>query len=202
MPMNPSNPSNPNHDPGRAQPDAAGHTDLNPASPSEVLIDPLLDELAKRYPYMFEPPNLGLDMPFGWLSVFNGVCVAVDSVLGSHTRGFHWRQLKEKFGSARWYWQIDDVADVHIDALTDAGADQFVQAEQPEDLLRVQLRALIDAATARTATTCIVCGGDGATIPTAFGWRLACCPVHTRLRREDPQAFVAQLRHGHTGGKA
>ena len=37
---------------------------------------------------------------------FAKLCEQIDELLGHGKYGFHWRQCREKFGSARWYWKI------------------------------------------------------------------------------------------------
>lgn len=65
--------------------------------------NPMLGELARRYPYMFRPPHSGLNMLAGWYPVFEQLCHEIDAQLGEHKRGFHWDQLKAHEGAARWY---------------------------------------------------------------------------------------------------
>lgn len=68
-----------------------------------------LSDLEERFAYMFASPNLGLDIYRGWLPDFIDACEQIDVVLGGDKRGFHWRQIKEKYGFARYYFRTDSV---------------------------------------------------------------------------------------------
>ena len=63
-------------------------------------------QLQQRFAYMFEGGNIGMSIPKGWMPEFAKLCEQIDELLGDDKDGFHWRQCKEKFGSARWYWTI------------------------------------------------------------------------------------------------
>ena len=63
-------------------------------------------QLQQRFAYMFEGGNIGISIPKGWMPEFAKLCEQIDELLGDDKDGFHWRQCKEKFGSARWYWTI------------------------------------------------------------------------------------------------
>ena len=63
-------------------------------------------QLQQRFAYMFEGGNIGISIPKGWMPEFAKLWEQIDELLGDDKDGFHWRQCKEKFGSARWYWTI------------------------------------------------------------------------------------------------
>lgn len=67
-----------------------------------------IQDLRSRYPYMFERViPYGLSIEPGWLSIIEGVCQQIDSMLDSaHARkaNFSWIQIKEKFGTLSMYW--------------------------------------------------------------------------------------------------
>ena len=64
--------------------------------------------LRARYPYQFRRViAYGLAIDPGWLSIFERVCTDIDTVLdqtGARKENFSWRQVKEKLGSACFYW--------------------------------------------------------------------------------------------------
>lgn len=65
-----------------------------------------LERLKQLYPYQFTRViAYGLSVEPGWMSIFSGVCAAIDVALTGHRKeNFSWRQVKEKFGGLRMYW--------------------------------------------------------------------------------------------------
>lgn len=116
-------------------------------------------ELKTKYPYMFEGPNIGIDLYHGWLPTFEAACDAVDKLLGADKAGFHFRQVKEKFGSARIYW---------------ASKNQDKEVENA-------ISQVLDDAEKATESLCIVCGAP-AEIKKYGGWSACLCDVHGRER--------------------
>ena len=120
-------------------------------------------ELKARYPYQFFGPHIELSFYKGWMSLFVQLCADIDAELGPNKRSFHWRQLKEKFGSARWYSRMDLllVPGEHEEDQTHLSIaevnDRVRRLADPEGLaLRERIQALRREAEACTQTTCIV----------------------------------------------
>lgn len=61
------------------------------------------EALQARFPYMFEGPHIGLDFHEGWMPILAAACEKVEAALGPDKAGFHFTQIKEKYGSARFY---------------------------------------------------------------------------------------------------
>ncbi len=118
-------------------------------------------ELRAKYRYMFEGPNVGIDLYDGWLPTIAGVCDAVDKLLGTDKAGFHFSQLKEKYGSARIYWES-----------------KILDREVEKGITR-----LIDDAEKATESLCMVCGAS-AEIKKYGGWFACLCEVHGRERMQ------------------
>lgn len=93
-------------------------------------------------------------------------------MLSADKRGFHWMQLKEKFGSARWYWKMD------------------VPRDEAERSLKMRASEHVGAAVDRTLTMCIVCGEAGK-VDAHGGWHLVLCPHHKQMRRVDRESMRA-----------
>lgn len=131
---------------------------------------PLLANLAKRYPYQFlEPPlEMSQDVPVGWLPLFEALCADVDRLLNGNPQGFHWSQLKEKIGSARWYRRFSSTMD-----------------QDTKD----RLSDLVNAAMVQTFKRCIACGCVVEDIPPAG--QPAMCQQHEKECRADSDAFWA-----------
>ncbi|RYH53080.1 MAG: hypothetical protein EON54_13980 [Alcaligenaceae bacterium] len=120
------------------------------------------EQLRSKYQYMFTGPNIGLDMYEGWTSILEQACAEIDAILGERRQGFHFSQIKEKYGSARYYFDADTV--------------------DSEALQRIQ--ALLDHAESATETACMLCGRP-ATIEKYGGWFLCLCDVHASERQEE-----------------
>ncbi|AMM24565.1 hypothetical protein [Variovorax sp. PAMC 28711] len=118
------------------------------------------EELKSKYRYMFEGPNIGLDMYEGWTPILAQACAEIDAILGEHKQGFHFSQLKEKYGSARYYFDAGSVDN--------------------EALERIQIA--LDQAEQATETACMCCGSP-AVIEKYGGWFLCLCDAHAVERR-------------------
>lgn len=146
-------------------------------------------ELKARYPYQFAGPHIGLSFYKGWMPVFAQLCADIDVLLGPNKRGFHWAQLKEKLGSARWYCEMEsllkpDDLDVDLTHLSIAQANERYErlTDPQERALQRRIYELKREAEARTQTACVVCG-ESAEIDRGTGHFLVLCPEHARQRR-------------------
>lgn len=156
-----------------------------------------LKDLQARYPYQFKDPELGIAMAKGWVVVFAQLCADVDQVLGPDKYGFHWSQVKEKFGSARFYFQFEGrKPDLRLDIQMPGGvlsqllpmgegppADQDRRFEQ----VQAEIRQLALRAEIATRRVCLVCGKEGSQ-DADIGYVLALCPGH-RAQRRQPQGL-------------
>lgn len=96
----------------------------------------LLAPLIARFGYQFMWPHCRFSLPEGWMPIFSRLCQQIDDVLPPEkrmTEFFHWRQMKEKRGTGRFYYGF--------------GLD-------PEEIFR----PIISAAEEATETTCAECG--------------------------------------------
>jgi hypothetical protein len=119
------------------------------------------DQLKVEYPYMFAGPNIGLDMYDGWTQILAQACGEIDAILGENKRRFHFSQNKEKYGSARYYYNSESLGS--------------------EELQRIQ--TLLDQAELATETACMLCGRP-ATIEKHGGWFLCLCTAHADEHRD------------------
>jgi len=147
-------------------------------------------ELKDRYPYMFSGKNIGISIPHGWMPIFEKLCEDIDTLLGQDKQGFHFVQLKEKFGSARWYWvmdklepqiRIDIMGDDGVRSLTIGGPDK-AKAKTPVALLGERIGKLVSEAETKTEHSCIVCGEPSKADRHEY-WVLQVCDVHKKMRR-------------------
>jgi hypothetical protein len=115
--------------------------------------------LKARYPYQFEGQPISMSFSRGWFDLFAQLCEDIDKTLGEDKRGFHWIQIKEKFGAVRVYYQIDpDTND-----------------REPE--IAQQLMDLTMAAEVTSEHVCASCGRPGSISGTSR-WKLALCDEH------------------------
>ena len=117
------------------------------------------DDLSKRFPYMFSGRNIGLSVGDGWMDLFAKLCEDIDALLGDDKRGFHWVQLKEKFGTARFYYG----------------------QELGDDAVFSEIADLVNAAEQMTHTMCMQCGQPGKP-NVKYGWVLTLCETHAAER--------------------
>lgn len=148
-----------------------------------------LEQLEERFAYMFKGDNQGIAIPQGWMQDFHGLCEEIDAMLGKNKRSFNWRQCKEKFGSARWYWHMNGrVRTPRFDFISETGVLEVTlkskNAKTPKPTVSDHIRDLINAAQAKTEHTCIVCGATGE-IDEMGRYLLVLCPEHTRMRHAE-----------------
>jgi len=166
-------------------------------------------ELKAKYPYQFAGPHIELSFFKGWMPIFAQLCADIDAELGPNKRSFHWRQLKEKFGSARWYSQMDPLLEPQEDAedLTHLSIEEVnkrvLRLADPDELpLRQRIQTLRRDAEAATQTTCIVCGEAGEA-DRGSGYYLVVCLEHARQRRRGDMesAWFTDEEDGNGEGK-
>lgn len=143
--------------------------------------------LKLRFPYMFEGRNIGISIARGWGDLFVKLCVDIDRALGPDKQGFHWVQVKEKFGSARFYWEMKGGSPgLKIDIISETGHVTSLvgldKGKKPSSISE-QVDALVDAASRKTHRLCIVCGEPG-TVNNDDPYILVLCPEHAEDRRK------------------
>jgi len=128
-------------------------------------------ELKARYPYQFNnPKSLGISFARGWFKGFAELCAEIDALLGDDKRGFVWAQVKEKFGSASF----------HFDMVGRSGKNVKIAR---------QIQDLVFQAANRTAKQCIVCGAPGE-MRNEGGYVLCLCDAHKAVR--DARLFYLE----------
>jgi len=140
-------------------------------------------ELETRFPYMFQDKHLGIGICKGWFPIFSKLCQEIDALLGEDKQGFHWVQVKEKFGSARFYWGLDGTeTPLRIDILTPNGPLLFsakpTGGDQTPDNTQLveQISKLAITAESATASVCAACGEPGTRHSQEYF--LTLCPRH------------------------
>lgn len=153
---------------------------------------PTPKQLMQRFPYMFSGRNIGIAIAKGWMPSFAKLCEDIDALLGEDKQGFAWVQVKEKFGSGRFYFRmVGKRSNIPYDGPAVDGSERIktVVASIPEmefkyviekDLL-LRINDLVDAAQRQTEQICIVCG-EAAAPDELDGHRLVLCARHQAQR--------------------
>lgn len=150
-------------------------------------------DLKAMYRYQFEGPNIGISFARGWLPLFAQLCADIDRTLTGNKRGFHWVQVKEKFGSARFYFAFADrESDVVIDIAGPGGvltkqiatkARTRSNAGKEFERIAGEIRRLVNEAESKTRHACLACGAEGSSHE-HDDYYLVLCPVHQKARVE------------------
>ena len=128
-------------------------------------MDPV-EQLKARFPYMFMGKTVSMEFHDGRLPTFTEACEQIDKVLGENKREFRWVQVKEKFGSARFYFRLGRSKRVVIDVIDPQGEEGHApikNATKVGDAVASRIAAIVDQAEARTQTICMLCGADAQT---------------------------------------
>lgn len=155
------------------------------------------DDLKRKYSYMFSGQHIALSFYRGWHALLEQLCKDIDLLLGEDKRDFHWVQIKEKLGTIRLYWRIEDLAPAtRLTVISSDGtsADFKIVGAKPrysleveEQVLRENISTLIDEAEAATFHICMACGSPGK--QRRFrGYIVTLCDEHARQRSKgiDP----------------
>lgn len=152
-------------------------------------------DLKARFPYQFQGKHMEHNVPKGWLAVFETLCADIDQVLGDDKLGFYWIQCKEKYGTARFYFNFaDGTSSMRLDMVGANGRVSLKPKPQELDVdtdLFVKCEVLVDAAEAKTEELCYVCGAPG-TLCEKTEWLLTLCPDHA----QEPMTSRQMLESG------
>jgi hypothetical protein len=128
-------------------------------------------ELRACYPYQFQGPQISMSFSRGWFCLFAGLCADIDHVLGEDKKGFHWTQVKEKFGATRLYFQL-------APGMNDRYPDLIQQ------LLELKVKAEV-----ASQHVCAACGRPGE-IALDSVWMLALCDAHRKEMAEGKEVSL------------
>ncbi len=158
--------------------------------------------LMERYPYMFSGETVGIqsspraerlayaiDIEPGWFELIEQLCADIDAVVPAAMKrddgkGFHIRQIKEKFGTLRFYWDvgIGPHEPIRIDMVSAEGG--LISLRVPphhSEPWRDEVNRLIDHAVLSSRTICFVCGGRGH-LRQSDRWLYTSCNRHEGTR--------------------
>jgi len=152
-----------------------------------------IEDLKTQYPYQFEGDHIYFDVPPGWQAIFRKLVADIDAALQPGDRQyFHWVQLKEKFGTARFYCQFEkpDEEPPSLLGNMEQRGQMFSFRPLPND---ETIRKLIMDAEAATASVCLECGEPG--MFRGGGWVRTLCDRHeaeyqARQKEQDKEDGV------------
>lgn len=156
-------------------------------------------QLQVKYPYMWAGKNIGISISKGWMLIFEDLCDAIDRILGDDKQGFHWIQVKEKFGSGRFYYGYKaGSGPLRVDVRTPEGVMSFInEPAHPKSLTEEKVAQrntifnLIQEAESKTSKSCICCGNAGHQVED--GWIMTLCDKHEKLKKGDQQKGLSGL---------
>jgi hypothetical protein len=119
-------------------------------------------ELLNAHPRLFHGP---INVPYaaegypnceeGWRDLLERACARIEAAL-AEGGAFRVVQIKEKFGTLRFYWEGDT-----------------------SDAVKAKVEEAIALTTARSACTCEICGAEGR-LHNRGGWLATACAEHAR----------------------
>jgi hypothetical protein len=138
---------------------------------------PHVQALMLAYPRLLaKAPHSEVWFPTGWVSILNALCSFIDVLLDDKQASrFQVVQVKETFGTLRFYYSVDGLrgltADIHLcGGLMRLGVDQAHPHPFPSDAVD----AAIQQAEKLSAVTCATCGEPGRLRSTAGSHCVAC----------------------------
>jgi hypothetical protein len=135
--------------------------------------------LQKRYPTWFTSTRL--EFPDGWAALVVRLADQIAAVLDeNHRVEFRVHQVKEKFGSLRFYWACPSMPPRGFQARAHADGERWETRPEGDDAIH----ALVRRAEEESSRTCQRCGGPGQRV-NASGMVATLCSSHGRdLERE------------------
>jgi hypothetical protein len=134
------------------------------------------------------------DLPSGWYPIVDTLCNEIKRELGFElSKQFSVEQIKEKFGTLRFYWSLCNRGDMHLDVFSPDGAVRSsvvtIEPSLAADAAAVngacdRLRELVDEACEASARVCQRCGAPGSLRP--LGWVQTLCDQHFAEAKARP----------------
>jgi len=141
-----------------------------------------IDDLVAAHPALFRgrAPSAFSDLPAGWYDLADRLCVDIEAELGAEPQRFAVTQIKEKFGTLRFYFALEGAEDFYMDIRgTDGVRTTVNRADGPPTMDR--LRKLVRDASERSAALCQECGEVGQA-SVHDGWVQTLCTRHAQER--------------------
>lgn len=153
-----------------------------------------IDKLKLKFPYQFNGENIGIHVSEGWIKIFTELCININDILGKDRMGFHWGQVKEKWGTARFYpdWE-NSHGILRLDIMRPTGLQSIalnpiddVPFTPDQNAKREAVMTLIHEAEQATKTLCQNCGNTGK-LCNISGLVQTLCPEHEAEEIKDSE---------------
>ena len=153
-----------------------------------------LQRLIDAHPHLFcgKAPAVHSYVTAGWYGLLDKLCRDLESLLGPEScAAFSVIQIKEKFGTLRFYYRFGEEEDLHVDLLSPEGRVHLVcgrgEPASGEDL-QTRIRELVGQACAASETACEQCGALGQ-LRNLGGYLVTLCDPHLaeRSARKDQE---------------
>ncbi|MDO8767502.1 MAG: hypothetical protein Q7K57_02095 [Burkholderiaceae bacterium] len=153
-----------------------------------------VEQLKQLFPYQFSDPDATYDLYQGWIPIVVGLCMELDALLGDQQDQFHWKMMKEKFGSARLYYVLGGQNIVIVDMHELTGPQSYRVLPIEPTALFEQVDALVEAAENATENICMVCGAAAQTRSYNGYLQTLCDAHHPDVIGQDAVRTLAKAR--------
>ncbi|MBA2962128.1 MULTISPECIES: hypothetical protein [Ramlibacter] len=151
----------------------------------EYQVPQQVSKLLDDYPRLFaKGARLDVWFPPGWAGILRTLCAGIDRLLDDRLAAeFQVLQVKEKFGTLRFYYQFAHDAKLTIDIQGTDGTQRIhMEPSYPPLFPAAAVDALVGEAERLSAVTCSRCGSPG--LLRKGGWLRVTC---ARCERASPQ---------------
>lgn len=161
-------------------------------------IDEVLQRLVDAHPLLFRGrlPLIPSYPPGGWSAILDRLCSDIETAIGAEACAqIEIKQIKQKFGSLRFYYRVGGQSDQHIDLVSETGHQHLTiprpSADAEVDATRDRVRQIVDAACEASLSICETCGAQ-AQLRNVGGYITTLCDEHLfELQAEKDQCDVA-----------
>jgi len=151
---------------------------------NNIEIDQDLKRLIESHPRLFrgQAPAIPSYVSAGWYALIDTLCSDIETVLGSEACVyFEVRQIKQKFGTLRFYYRLGECVDIHVDVMSSQGRQHFVGRQAGNDKVQevhaARVRELVDTTCAASESVCEKCGAS-AQLHDLGGYLTTLCDQH------------------------
>lgn len=149
-----------------------------------------------RFPAMFWGRHLGLTLYRGWNPILAAACGEIEHVLSHSALAFHWVQIEEEYGAARFLYSLGERSRYVIELTPQSRRAMIVVTHEAADGLTKSIDRIVNEAERLTCESCMVCGARTSR-GLHFGRELPLCPLHQPeiLNRRGEEGLEGLWRH-------
>jgi len=149
-------------------------------------IDANISRLVADHPGLFpdgKMPDVFSSVSSGWYELVDRLCTDIVQLAGANTISVE--QIKEKFGTLRFYWRMRDIGgDVRIDFLAPDDNQALPAGNGSSEETVERIGTLVSEAEHASATICETCGRPGRLLSVS-GWLQTLCAEHAPKGAKD-----------------